>query len=83
MITESFVYGAFIGMALALVIGWFGGRRRRPRLPSLTGALMVAVAVAVPYAAQTIGLGLETGIVLLLAAVALVYAWKRLRPQPG
>ncbi len=83
MSPEAFIYGAVIGVALAFLIARLSGRPLKLRRPSLLDLLMLAIFLAVPYAIQAIGLGFETGLLLLFVAAVIVYAWRRLRPQPS
>jgi hypothetical protein len=80
---ESFVYGAIIGVALAFLLARLTGRpltlRRLTALDIVTGALIIGV----PYATQALGVGFEMGLLLVFAAIVVVYAWRRLRPQPS
>jgi hypothetical protein len=51
-----------------------------PRRPSLTAFAYWLVGFFVIYGAQSIGWGF-TGLVLVIAAYAIAYAWKRFRPH--
>ena len=57
-------------------------RPQPPRRPSLTAFAYWLLGFFVIYGAQSIGWGF-TGLVLVIAAYAIAYAWKRFRSHPS
>jgi NhaP-type Na+/H+ or K+/H+ antiporter len=76
---ESVLYGAVIGLALALL--WFrlSGRplSLRSRRPTIWDLLIIAFAVYMPVVGAVIDNGFVASVVVVLTGIALVLAWRR------
>lgn len=80
---DSLVYGAVIGVVLALLISWMRGSPFTLRRPSVMNVVAGVIAAMLPFATEAIGLGWWTGILAGLIAALVVYGWRRLRTRPS
>jgi NhaP-type Na+/H+ or K+/H+ antiporter len=76
---ESIVYGAVMGLALALLWSRLSGQRLslRPRRPTIWDLLIIAFAFYMPIVGAVIDNGFVASVVVILTGIALVLAWRR------